>query len=183
MDLQLDYSPNERRFHIWEKGHNLKADPFDEGRIEQAYHLSICKDEFALQVPESGFLNLILEEYLIRGILEGHKMDIHARDDSSHSFLNSPMRFKRNVSVDGMKERINAKIVRHYGRRMSKLFYKFPVLLNPIKFIEIELVYDEDMETMVALYCPTESVNTELMQLFAELADVEPVEDFTPLSE
>ncbi|PPD91005.1 hypothetical protein GOBAR_DD12067 [Gossypium barbadense] len=33
------------------------------------------------------------------------------------------MRFNRNVSFDDMKERISAKIVRHCGRRISKLFY------------------------------------------------------------
>ncbi|PPD98211.1 hypothetical protein GOBAR_DD04758 [Gossypium barbadense] len=34
---------------------------------------------------------------------------------------------------------------------------------------------------MVALYCPTERVNTEPIQLFAELADVDPIEDVTSL--
>ncbi|KAH1058001.1 hypothetical protein J1N35_036066 [Gossypium stocksii] len=63
------------------------------------------------------------------------------------------MRFNRNVSLDDMKGRINAKIVRRCGRRISKLFYKFPVSTNPIKFTEMELVDDEDVETMIALYC------------------------------
>ncbi|PPD94797.1 hypothetical protein GOBAR_DD08190 [Gossypium barbadense] len=44
---------------------------------------------------------------------------------------------------------ISAKIVRHYGKRISKLFYKFPVSTDPIKFTEIELVDDKDVETMV----------------------------------
>ncbi|PPD87530.1 hypothetical protein GOBAR_DD15537 [Gossypium barbadense] len=63
------------------------------------------------------------------------------------------MRFNRNVSLDDMKERISAKIVRYCGRRISKLFYKFPSDQNaPI-------------------------------QLFAELAGVEPAEDPTSLVE
>ncbi|PPD85337.1 hypothetical protein GOBAR_DD17731 [Gossypium barbadense] len=93
------------------------------------------------------------------------------------------MRFNRNMSVDDMKEIISAKIVKCCRRRMSKLFFKFPVSSNPIKFKEMKFVDDEDVETMVALCCRTRSVNAELIQLFAKLADVEPVEDFTPLSE
>ncbi|PPD89550.1 hypothetical protein GOBAR_DD13500 [Gossypium barbadense] len=62
------------------------------------------------------------------------------------------MRFNRNVLVDDMKERISAKIVRRRGRRISKRFYKFLVSTYPIKITEIELVNDEDVETIVALY-------------------------------
>ncbi|KAK5818120.1 hypothetical protein PVK06_023051 [Gossypium arboreum] len=62
------------------------------------------------------------------------------------------MRFNRNVSLDGMKGRINAKIVRRCGRRISKLFYKVPVSTDPIKFTEMELVNDEDVETMITFY-------------------------------
>ncbi|KAH1107329.1 hypothetical protein J1N35_011097 [Gossypium stocksii] len=43
----------------------------------------------------------------------------------------------------------------------------------------MELLDDENVEAMVALYCPTRRVNTKLIQLFAKLADVEPVEDVT----
>ncbi|PPD85670.1 hypothetical protein GOBAR_DD17393 [Gossypium barbadense] len=82
-----------------------------------------------------------------------------------------------------MKERISAKIVRHYGKRILKLFYKLSVSSNPIKSSEIELVDDEDVETMVALYSQNKSGHIELTQLFAELADVELTEDFTALSE
>ncbi|KAH1114549.1 hypothetical protein J1N35_007927 [Gossypium stocksii] len=91
------------------------------------------------------------------------------------------MRFNRNVLFDDMKERISAKIVRHYGRRISKLFYKFLVLTNPIKFTKIELVDDEDVETMVALYCANQNDQNAPIQLFAKLAGVEPTEDPTPL--
>lgn len=48
---------------------------------------------------------------------------------------------------------ISAKIVKCCGRTISKPFYKFPVLTDPIKFTEIELVNDEDVETMTTLYC------------------------------
>ncbi|PPS08244.1 hypothetical protein GOBAR_AA12413 [Gossypium barbadense] len=46
----------------------------------------------------------------------------------------------------------------------------------------MKLVNDEDVETMVALYCQNQNGHTESIQLFAELADVESTEDFTPLS-
>ncbi|KAH1129874.1 hypothetical protein J1N35_001252 [Gossypium stocksii] len=62
------------------------------------------------------------------------------------------MRFNRNVLLDDMKGRINAKIVRHCGRRISRIFYEFPVLTDPIKFTEMELVDNEDVETMIALH-------------------------------
>ncbi|PPD98045.1 hypothetical protein GOBAR_DD04912 [Gossypium barbadense] len=47
----------------------------------------------------------------------------------------------------------------------------------------IKLVDDEDVKTMVIFYCWIGSVNTEPIQLFTELADIKPAEDFTPLSE
>ena len=61
--------------------------------------------------------------------------------------------FNRNVSIDDMKERISAKIVKCCERRISKLFYKFPISTKPIKFTEMELVDNEDVEIMVALSC------------------------------
>ncbi|PPS05152.1 hypothetical protein GOBAR_AA15508 [Gossypium barbadense] len=47
----------------------------------------------------------------------------------------------------------------------------------------MELVDDEDVETMVALYCGTWSNQNAPIQLFAELAGVEETEDPTPLGE
>ncbi|PPE00701.1 hypothetical protein GOBAR_DD02280 [Gossypium barbadense] len=47
----------------------------------------------------------------------------------------------------------------------------------------MELVDDEDVETMVALYCRTRSNQNAPIQLFVELADVETTEDPTPLGE
>ncbi|PPD88531.1 hypothetical protein GOBAR_DD14513 [Gossypium barbadense] len=47
----------------------------------------------------------------------------------------------------------------------------------------MELVDDEDVETMVALYCETTSNKNAPIQLFAELASVEATEDPTLLGE
>ncbi|PPR84830.1 hypothetical protein GOBAR_AA35882 [Gossypium barbadense] len=47
----------------------------------------------------------------------------------------------------------------------------------------MELVYDEDMETTVAFYCGTQSNQNASIQLFSELAGVEPNEYPTPLGE
>ncbi|KAH1031940.1 hypothetical protein J1N35_044114 [Gossypium stocksii] len=54
------------------------------------------------------------------------------------------MRFDRNVSIIDMKENVSEKISRRCGRKMTKLFYKFPVLSNPIKFTEMELLDDDE---------------------------------------
>ncbi|PPD77733.1 hypothetical protein GOBAR_DD25340 [Gossypium barbadense] len=93
------------------------------------------------------------------------------------------MRFNRNVSFDAMKERISVKIVRRCGRKILKLFYNFPVSTNPIKFIEMEPVNDEDVETMIALYCGNRSDQNAPIQLFVELAGVEPTKDLTTSGE
>ncbi|PPS14635.1 hypothetical protein GOBAR_AA05939 [Gossypium barbadense] len=42
----------------------------------------------------------------------------------------------------------------------------------------MELVNDEDVETMIALYCGNQSDQNAPTYLFAELAGVEPTEDF-----
>ncbi|PPS13117.1 hypothetical protein GOBAR_AA07543 [Gossypium barbadense] len=47
----------------------------------------------------------------------------------------------------------------------------------------MELVNDEDVETMVALYCGTRRNQNASIQLFAELAGMEATEDPTPLGE
>ncbi|KAH1081993.1 hypothetical protein J1N35_021754 [Gossypium stocksii] len=93
------------------------------------------------------------------------------------------MRFNRNVSLDDMKGRINAKIVRRCGRRISKLFYKFPVSTDTIKFTETELVDDKDLETMIALYYGNESDKNAPIHLFAELASIEENKDLTAYGE
>ncbi|PPD91032.1 hypothetical protein GOBAR_DD12038 [Gossypium barbadense] len=91
--------------------------------------------------------------------------------------------FNRNVLFDDIKEMISAKIVRPCGRMIKKFFYKFPVLTDLIKFTEIELIDNEDVETMVALYRGNRSDQNALIQLFAKLAGVEQTEDPTPLGE
>ncbi|PPD86644.1 hypothetical protein GOBAR_DD16428 [Gossypium barbadense] len=70
-----------------------------------------------------------------------------------------------------MKVMINAKILRRCGRRISKIFYKFPISSNPVKFTEMEVVDDEDVKTMVALYCGNGSDKNAPIHLFAELAE------------
>ncbi|PPD97403.1 hypothetical protein GOBAR_DD05553 [Gossypium barbadense] len=47
----------------------------------------------------------------------------------------------------------------------------------------MELVDDDNVETMVVLYCVNRRHQNALIQLFAKLADVEPIEDSTPLGE
>ncbi|PPS14429.1 hypothetical protein GOBAR_AA06161 [Gossypium barbadense] len=47
----------------------------------------------------------------------------------------------------------------------------------------MELLDDDDVETMVLLHCPLGRVNTKLVQLFTELAYAEPVENATQLSQ
>ncbi|PPS15307.1 hypothetical protein GOBAR_AA05283 [Gossypium barbadense] len=47
----------------------------------------------------------------------------------------------------------------------------------------MELVDDEDIETMITFYCRTRSNQNAPIQLFDELAGVEPTEDPTPLGE
>ncbi|MFQ6645564.1 hypothetical protein Gotur_019522 [Gossypium turneri] len=81
------------------------------------------------------------------------------RCDPLITSLKIEMRFDRNVSVGDMKK-LNEKI--------SRL---------------IELLDDDDIETMVALYCPPGRENTESIQFFTELTDVEPVENVTQLSQ
>ncbi|KAH1113919.1 hypothetical protein J1N35_007297 [Gossypium stocksii] len=93
------------------------------------------------------------------------------------------MRFNRNISLNEMKRRINAKIVRRCGKRILKIFYKFSVSTNPIKFTEMELVDDEDVETMIALYCGNGSDKNAIIHLFAELAGMEQNEDINAYSE
>ncbi|PPD72208.1 hypothetical protein GOBAR_DD30896 [Gossypium barbadense] len=93
------------------------------------------------------------------------------------------MSFNRNVSFDEMKARINAKILRHCGRRISKIFYKFPVSTNPVKFVEMELVDDEDVETMVDLYCENGTDKNAPIHLFVELVGMEQNEDVNAFEE
>ncbi|PPS11873.1 hypothetical protein GOBAR_AA08778 [Gossypium barbadense] len=56
-------------------------------------------------------------------------------------------------------------------------------LNDPIKFTKMELVDDEDMETMIALYCGNGSDKNLPIHLFAELAGMEQNEDLTAYGE
>ena len=89
------------------------------------------------------------------------------------------MNFNRNISFDDMKEKISEKIYRRYGRRISKLFYKFPVSTDPIKFTEIELLDDEDVGTMIALCYGNGSDNNTPIHLFLKLAGMKENENLT----
>ncbi|KAK5825028.1 hypothetical protein PVK06_019830 [Gossypium arboreum] len=60
---------------------------------------------------------------------------------------------------------------------MTKLFYKFSVSSNLIKFTKMKHLDDDDAETIVALYCLPRRLNNEPIQLFAELADAKLVEN------
>ncbi|KAH1113842.1 hypothetical protein J1N35_007220 [Gossypium stocksii] len=93
------------------------------------------------------------------------------------------MRFNRNVLLDDMKGRINAIIIIRCGRRISKLFYKFLVSTDLIKFIEMELVDDEDVETMIAIYCGNGSDKNAPIYLFVELVGMKQNEYLTAYGE
>ncbi|PPD89937.1 hypothetical protein GOBAR_DD13121 [Gossypium barbadense] len=79
-----------------------------------------------------------------------------------------------------MKQNISAKIAQHCGRRMSRVFYKFSVSSNPRKYREMELVEDDDVDTMIALYYLPGNVKP--VELLIKLADVELVQNVTPLN-
>lgn len=42
--------------------------------------------------------------------------------------------FNKNMFVYDMKKRIRTKIIKHCGRKVSKLVYKFSISLNPINY-------------------------------------------------
>ncbi|PPD70904.1 hypothetical protein GOBAR_DD32213 [Gossypium barbadense] len=125
------------------------------------------------------------------GIMEGEWCEVLLKGVVSFEFFHVLLRWSWNWDEmvfgnlkclpNSSMERITAKIVRRCRRRISKLFYKFPVSTDPIKFTEVELVDDDDLETMVALYRGNWSNQNASIQLFAELADVEPTENLTPL--
>ncbi|PPD78788.1 hypothetical protein GOBAR_DD24289 [Gossypium barbadense] len=66
---------------------------------------------------------------------------------------------------------------------MTKIFYKFPVSTDPVKFTEIELVDDKDVESMIALYCGNESDKNAPIHIFAELTGMEQNEDVNAYGE
>ncbi|XP_017614136.1 uncharacterized protein LOC108459300 [Gossypium arboreum] len=93
------------------------------------------------------------------------------------------LRFKKNVKLAEMKRKISVKIVIRRGRAMSKLFYKFPISTDLFKFCAMQLLDDDDLGTMMEIWWSTGSVNPQPVELFAELADLEPVENVSPISQ
>lgn len=69
-----------------------------------------------------------------------------------------------------MREKIGSKITRHCVRMMPRLFYKFPILSNPRMYNEMQLVDNEDVETMITVHYSTG--NIEAVELYIELKDV-----------
>ncbi|KAH1072511.1 hypothetical protein J1N35_024839 [Gossypium stocksii] len=79
-----------------------------------------------------------------------------------------------------MKRKISAKIVIRCGKVMSKLFYKFPIFTDPFKFCEMQLLDDDDLDTMIEIWWSIGNDNPQPVELFAELADLKPVENIHP---
>ncbi|PPD89107.1 hypothetical protein GOBAR_DD13962 [Gossypium barbadense] len=71
---------------------------------------------------------------------------------------------------------IGTTIARHCGRKMSRLFYRFPISFNLLKFQQMELVNEEDLGTMVGVYCSNGDNNTKPIPLFVKLVDLDPIE-------
>ncbi|KAH1074081.1 hypothetical protein J1N35_026409 [Gossypium stocksii] len=61
---------------------------------------------------------------------------------------------------------------------MSRLFYTFPISLDPSKFMKMELVDDDNLGTMIAIY-----INPQPVKLFNELTDVESVQNVTLINQ
>ncbi|KAH1072496.1 hypothetical protein J1N35_024824 [Gossypium stocksii] len=59
---------------------------------------------------------------------------------------------------------------------MSRLFYKFPVSTDPLKLSEMELEDDDDLRTMIAIYCPCEIENPSPIELFTEITKPDPIQ-------
>lgn len=53
--------------------------------------------------------------------------------------------------LEELKRKINAKIVVYCGKMVSRLFYKFPVSLDPWNFEEMKLVDHDDLGTRIAV--------------------------------
>ncbi|KAL1073470.1 hypothetical protein V6Z11_D11G223700 [Gossypium hirsutum] len=82
-----------------------------------------------------------------------------------------------------MKRKISAKIVICCGRAMSRLFYKFRISTDSFKFFEMQLLDDDDLGTMMEIWWSTGSENPQPVELFVKLADLEPVENVSRISQ
>ncbi|KAK5784391.1 hypothetical protein PVK06_038914 [Gossypium arboreum] len=93
------------------------------------------------------------------------------------------MRFNRRVSLSDLKRKISTKIASRCGKQMLRLFYKFLVSTDPLKFSEMELEDDDDLGTMIAIYCPPEIENPNSIKLFMEIAEPDPIQVVIPASQ
>ncbi|KAH1063434.1 hypothetical protein J1N35_028421 [Gossypium stocksii] len=59
---------------------------------------------------------------------------------------------------------------------MLRLFYKFPVSTNLLKFLKIEIEDDNDLGTIIAIYCSPEIDNLSPIELFAKIAEPKPIQ-------
>ncbi|XP_016740192.1 uncharacterized protein [Gossypium hirsutum] len=59
---------------------------------------------------------------------------------------------------------------------MSRLFYRFPISTDPLKFSDMELEDDDDLGTMIAIYCPFGIENPSPVELFAEIVEPDPIQ-------
>ncbi|PPD75535.1 hypothetical protein GOBAR_DD27533 [Gossypium barbadense] len=81
------------------------------------------------------------------------------------------------MKLTEMKRKISAKITIRCGMEMSILFYKFPISTDLLKFCEMQLLDDDDLSTMMEIWWLTGSENPQPVKLFAELANLKPVEN------
>ncbi|KAH1032459.1 hypothetical protein J1N35_044633 [Gossypium stocksii] len=66
---------------------------------------------------------------------------------------------------------------------MLRLFNKFPISTDPLKFSKMKLEDDDDLVTMIAIYCPLEIENPSLVELFSEIAKPDPIQVVIPTSQ
>ncbi|KAH1113910.1 hypothetical protein J1N35_007288 [Gossypium stocksii] len=90
------------------------------------------------------------------------------------------MRFNKRVSLSDLKWKISTKIASHCGKQMLRLFYKFPVSTDPLKFSEMDLEDDDDLGTMIVIYYPSEIENPNPIELFAEIVEPNPIQVVIP---
>ncbi|KAL1147656.1 hypothetical protein V6Z11_A10G070100 [Gossypium hirsutum] len=81
------------------------------------------------------------------------------------------MRFNKCISLADLKQKISTKIATRCRKQMLILFYKFSVSTDPLKFSKIELEDDDDLGTMIAIYCPPKIENPSPVELFAKIAE------------
>ncbi|KAK5775195.1 hypothetical protein PVK06_043064 [Gossypium arboreum] len=85
------------------------------------------------------------------------------------------MRFNKHVMLADLKQKISTRIATRCGKHMLRLFYKFLISIDPFKFIEMELEDDNDLGTMIAIYCPSKMENPSPVEFSVEIAKPEPV--------